>query len=137
VKKSIALKIYLIVSGLLLTIIGGATLIDPVTIKASSGIDLAGNTNLLNDVRATGSLILTIALLTLSGAYSPKLRYTASIASTLLFISLGLGRIVSIINDGMPYEGIVKATGLEMVLGIIGAILFFIFKNNTLTSKAY
>ena len=124
--KTRLLKIYLAVAGLLLTAIGGSTLIMPETMKASSGIDLANNISLLNDVRASAGLILGLALLSITGAFSAKLRFTSGLTTTLLFFSLALGRAISILVDGMPFDGMVKATGLELILGIVGLILMVV-----------
>ena len=123
-KDSKVLKAFLIFSGLLLTFIGGATLFMPVAIKASSGVDLAGNVSVLNDIRASAALILGLAILIISGAFVRKITYTSSLISFLVFLSLGIGRIISILSDGMPVDPIVKATGLEMVLGVLGLVLF-------------
>ena len=123
-KDSKVLKAFLIFSGLLLTFIGGATLFMPVAIKASSGVDLAGNVSVLNDIRASAALILGLAILIISGAFVRKITYTSSLISFLVFLSLGIGRILSILSDGMPVDPIVKATGLEMVLGVLGLVLF-------------
>lgn len=122
-KNSKFLKAYLIISGLLLTFIGGATLIAPVYMKASGGIDIAGHINVLNDIRGFSALILVFALMIVLGVFNKKLTYTSTLISLLLFLSLGVGRLISIVLDGMPVDGLVKATGLEFVLGIIGLIL--------------
>lgn len=127
-KDSKALKAFLIISGLLLTFIGGATLFIPVEMKTGAGIDIAGNISVINDVRASSALILGIALLTLLGVFQKGLTFTSTLAATLLFLSLGVGRLISILIDGMPVDGLVKATGLEFVLGIAGMILFIVFK---------
>lgn len=127
-KKSKILKAYLIISGLLLTFIGGATLIIPVQMKGNAGIDIAGNISVTNDVRATSALLLAFALITISGVFVRKLTYTSSLISFVLFLSLGAGRLISILIDGMPVDGLVKATGLEFVLGIIGAVMFNSFQ---------
>ena len=42
-KKSKVVTTYLVIAGILLTFIGGSTLIAPVAMKASSGVDLGGN----------------------------------------------------------------------------------------------
>lgn len=128
-RKSNVLKAYLVVSGLLLTFIGGATLAMPVAMKGGSGIEIAGNISVINDVRAASALLLVLALLTITGAFKSKLTFTSSLVSSLLFLSLGLGRVISIVLDGQPVDGLVKATGLELVLGIIGAVLFKIFQS--------
>ena len=123
-KNSKVLKAYLVLSGLLLSFIGSATLFMPVAIKASAGIDIAGDINTLNDTRASAALILSIAVLSILGAFIKKITFTSSLMSFLLFLSLGIGRAISIVIDGMPVDGLVKATALEFILGILGAILF-------------
>jgi hypothetical protein len=127
-KKSKVLSAYLTLSGLLLTVIGGSTLLMPVVVKASSGIDLAGNVNLLNDVRGGGALLLALALTTLVGAFSNLMRFTSTLLSVILFLSIGIGRIFSIVADGMPVESLIKATVVEFVVGSIGIALFLIHK---------
>ena len=131
-QNSKVLKAYLIIAGLLLTFIGGATLFSPVMMKGSAGIDIAGNISVINDTRAASALILSVAILTLLGTLISKLTYTSSLVSTLLFLSLGAGRVLSIFLDGMPVDGLVKATGLEFFLGLIGATLFIRFQDRTL-----
>ena len=123
-KNSKVLKTYLVLSGLLLSFIGSATLFMPVAIKAGAGIDIAGDINTLNDTRASAALILSIAVLSILGAFIKKITFTSSLMSFLLFLSLGIGRAISIVIDGMPVDGLVKATALEFILGILGAILF-------------
>lgn len=124
------LKIYLIISGLLLSVIGTLTAFNPVEIKANEGIEITGNASALNDVRAFGILLLAIAILSFSGAIKVTTKKTAAITVPLLFISLGIGRVISILLDGMPSDGMVKATILEFVLGLTGTILYFINKKH-------
>ena len=118
------LKGYLFVSGLILTVIGGLTTFNPITIKANEGIEIAGNASALNDVRSFGMLLLATALLSFLGSFKSSFRKPATISTFLLFLSLGLGRSLSILLDGMPSDGMVKATGLEIILGLIGLTLF-------------
>ncbi|CAL2085848.1 DUF4345 domain-containing protein [Tenacibaculum sp. 190524A02b] len=120
------LKIYLFISGLILTAVGILTTFNPITIKANEGIEIAGNASALNDVRSFGMLLLVTALLLFLGSFKSSLRKSATIFSSLLFLSLGAGRILSIILDGMPSSGMVKATGLEVILGLVGLVLFII-----------
>ena len=127
-KNSKVLKTFLVISGLLLTFIGGATLFMPVEMKGSAGIDISGSISVINDVRASGTVILAVGILSILGAFVKKLTYTSSLASFLLFLSLGVGRVISILIDGMPVDGLVKATGLEFILGIVGAILFMVYR---------
>lgn len=130
-KNSKVLTAFLIVAGLLLAFIGGSTLLMPVEMKAGAGIDLAGNISVLNDTRASAALLFAVAILTFLGAFRENLKFTSTLVSSLLFLSLGVGRLLSILLDGMPVEGLLGATVLEFVLGITGAILFTTFRNKT------
>ncbi len=123
-QNSKVLRGYLIIAGALLTFIGGAQLLFPVAMKASSGIDLAGNISVINDIRAANALILAVALLSHTGAFVKRFTFTSSLVVPLLFLSLATGRIISILLDGMPVEGMLGATGLEVILGLIGAVFF-------------
>lgn len=120
---------YLLISGLLLAFIGGATLLMPTTMKQNAGIDLMGNVSILNDIRASSALLFTLAIVILSGLWSSKFRNTATLLAFLTFLSIGIGRLLSIFIDGSPVDGLVKATGLEFILGILGLILYNTYKN--------
>ncbi len=122
--RSKILNIYLIISGLVLTAVGGLTTFNPINIKANEGIDIAGNPSGLNDVRAFGMLLLALAIVLFLGIFKGGLKKTANVVAFLLFLSLGIGRVISMLIDGMPSDGMMKATGLEFILGIIGLILF-------------
>ncbi len=128
-KNSKVLRSYLILSGLLLSFIGGAQLLFPVAMKAGSGIDIAGQISVINDIRAANALLLSMALLILSGAFVKKLTSTASLVSFLVFLSMGLGRVISLLQDGKPVEGLLGATALEFVLGITGVALYVLFQD--------
>ena len=132
-KNSNILKVYLFLSGLILSIIGTLTTFNPVNIKAEEGIEVAGNASAINDVRSFGMLLLATAILSIIGALNSSLRKPATISAFLLFLSLGMGRILSILMDGMPSDGIVKATGLEMILGIAGLVLYSIYREKSIT----
>ena len=130
------LKIYLLVSGFILTAIGGLTTFNPVTIKANEGIQIAENASALSDVRSFGMLLVATALFSFSGSIKSSLRKPATISSFLLFLSLGLGRLLSMLFDGMPSDGMVKATGLEIILGLAGLILLITNNQSKLFKQA-
>ena len=127
-ENSIVLKIFLVISGLLLTYIGASFLFMPKKMKAGQGIDIAGDINMLNETRSASALILAIAILTILGAFENSLTFTSTLVSVLLLLSLGVGRLMSILIDGMPVKALIIATIVELVLGVIGAIMFFVFK---------
>ena len=119
-ENSKVLKTYLFISGLMLTGVGAAILFMPVAFSARNGIELGESISLLNDIRAPGAALLASGLLILSGAFVSKLTFTSTVVSILMFLSYGIGRIVSIVMDGMPAEGLVKVTVVEMIIGFLG-----------------
>lgn len=127
-KISLITKIYLILSGLLLAIIGSLTTFNPIAIKADEGILIDGNASALNDVRSFGTLLIAIAVLSLLGAFITSLRKTAVTTTLVLFTALGLGRLLSMNLDGLPSDGIIKATGLELLFGLAGIAIYIIYR---------
>ena len=118
-KNSNVIKTVLIFSGLISSGIGGAILFNPVAFYATYGIELAGNISLFNEIRAPGGALMASGILIMLGAFVDKLTFTAVVVSTLLYLSYGLSRILSIAIDGMPAEGLVQAAALEIVIGLV------------------
>ena len=117
-KNSKVLKTILFISGLIASAIGATILFSPGAFYASYGIALGDNVSLLNEIRASGGVLLTTGLLIMSGAFVDKLAFTSAVVATLLYLSYGLSRVMSLAIDGMPVEGIVQAAVLEIVIGL-------------------
>jgi len=130
-ENSKILKAYLLVAGVLLLIFGGGTLLDPIALKASFGIVIPPNVDVLNDVRAYSTLTFVFGVLSILGVFKKKLTYSASLIVFLQFLALGTGRAVSILIDGSPVEGNIIGMGNEFFFGIIGAILFLKYKRSS------
>jgi hypothetical protein len=129
-KNTKMLKTILIISGLIASGVGATILYSPVAFYASYGIELGGNFSLLNEVRAPGGALLAIGILIMSGAFVDKLAFTAVVVSTLLYLSYGLSRVMSIAIDGMPAEGLVQAAVLEIVIGLACTFALVKFRRN-------
>ncbi len=125
-KNSKVFKTILIISGLIASVIGAAILFAPVAFYATYGIELGGNFSLLNEIRAPGGVLLASGTLIISGAFVDKLAFTAAVVSSLLYLSYGLSRVMSIAIDGIPAEGLVQAAVLEIVIGL--ACVFVLVK---------
>ena len=123
-KNSKVLKTILIISGLIASGVGAAILFSPVAFYASYGIALGGDVSLLNETRAPGGALLVCGILIMSGAFVDRLAFTATVVSSLLFLSYGLSRVMSIAIDGMPVEGLVQAAVLEIVIGLACVFAF-------------
>ena len=118
-KNSKVLKAILLISGLIAAGVGGAILFMPIAFHATTGIDLAGNTSLLNEIRASGGALLASGILIILGAFVAKLTFTSTVVSIFLYLSYGLSRILSRAIDGMPAEELVQATVLEIAIGLV------------------
>ncbi|MCJ8311496.1 MAG: DUF4345 domain-containing protein [Saccharospirillaceae bacterium] len=130
-KNSKILKGYLIISGLLLAYFGAAILLIPIELKASFDIIIPNDMNVLNDMRAFSMLTLMIGLFTVFASFKKQFTYSATLIVSVQFLALGCGRLVSVVIDGMPVEGNIIGMCNELFLGVVGLILFFIYKNKT------
>lgn len=114
-------KAMLIISGVLLLLIGGAYLFTPIEFYSSANeTDISGQINLLSEIRASGGGLFLGGVLVLLGAFKPKLTYTSTIISIMIWMGYGLARIVAISADGMPNEGLFTVMFIEIIIGVAG-----------------
>ena len=118
------LKTVLFVSGLIAMGVGGAILFAPETFHANNGIELGNSISLLNEVRASGGALLTIGALIMLGAFVAKLTFSSVVVSSLLYLSYGSSRILSMAVDGMPAQGLVQVAVLELVIGLVCVFVY-------------
>ncbi|WP_437969379.1 DUF4345 domain-containing protein [Sorangium sp. So ce260] len=118
VQSGRVVKVTLFIAGLVLIGIGGATLLAPVAFHATSGIELGDSRSLLSETRAAGGSLLGTGALILLGAFSSRLAFTATVVGAVTYVSYGLSRLLSMAADGMPAQGLVLATAVELVLGL-------------------
>ncbi len=116
---------FLSVSGLLLLAIGGTILLVPHAFYASDGIVLGNDPSLLSEIRAPGGFLATSALLIMTGAFRQNLRSIALMLTVLVYGSFGLSRLVGLSLDGVPSTSLLMATGVELVLAVIGLGILF------------
>ena len=128
-KNSKVLKCILFFSGLVASAIGAAILFAPLDFYASYGTALEDDFSLLNELRATGGALMASGLLIMSGAFVGRLAFTATLVSVLLYLPYGLSRIMSMMVDGMPAEGFIQATILELATGLVCVFAFIKYKD--------
>ncbi len=126
-KNSKALKATLIISGIIGAFVGVEILFLPVTFYETSGIILGSNVSLLNEIRAPGGALLASSVLIIIGAFWSRLTFTSIVLATLLYLSYGLSRILSMIVDGRPAEMLIYVSVLEMVIGLVCAFMLVRF----------
>ena len=127
-KQSRTLTIILFLAGLMLTFFGAFATFFPEAYTARHSIEILGNVNLYNEFRGTGGILMAVGLITLSGALRSALSFTAIIVASTTFLMFGTTRLFSIIVDGMPVSGIVRATIVEIIVGLICVWAYFKFR---------
>ena len=114
----IAQIIILAVTGLFLVLIGTLRITNPIAnYSKNSGIQLAKEVNLLNEVRGVSAVMLCAGVIIALGSIFPALKLTSFIVATLIFLGFALGRIVSIATDGKPNKQISQGIVFEIVFG--------------------
>jgi hypothetical protein len=92
-KNSTVLKSILSISGLVVIGVGGTILLMPVAFYAvANDVDLRGQVNLLNEIRAGGGGLLVLGILILSGAFVKKLTFSSIVISIGLYFSYGIAQ---------------------------------------------
>jgi Domain of unknown function (DUF4345) len=74
--------------------------------------------DMLNICRAIMVLYLALSILFLMGIFNPKYWFTATITNIFLMGGLALGRILSLVLDGIPSPIFLWGTLGEMVLAV-------------------
>ena len=118
-------QIFLLLSGIGFMLIGINTFRDP--IAAIAGVELGVQSiNALNEVRANyGGMQMGIGILLFSAALLQWLSRSALLALSLITGGLVVGRLVSIMLDGMPNTTVQALLILEFVTTVAAIFLFF------------
>ena len=118
-------QIFLLLSGIGFMLIGINTFRDP--IAAMVGVELGVQSiNALNEVRANyGGMQMGIGILLFSAALLQWLSRSALLALSLITGGLVVGRLVSIMLDGMPNTTVQALLILEFVTTVAAIYLFF------------
>jgi len=124
--ESRVFKGILIVLALTLLVFGGWRLVDPIGFYAFSGLELPDDAGLLSEVRGAGGIIMVSGLVVGLGAVRRDWSRTSVLLAAVVFLSLGLGRLVGIALDGSPGAEVIQGMAIELVLG--GLALFAFFK---------
>ena len=81
------------------------------------------NTNLLNILRAISGLYIALVTFLILGAYNSNLQLPALWSLTIFMTGLALGRVASILIDGLPSPIFIFYLFLEIIFGLIGYTL--------------
>lgn len=128
-EKSNGLRAILAVSALILVIFGGWRLLDPSGFYAFSGLELSDDAGLLSEVRGAGGIIMVSGFVVGLGAFQHAWSRFSVVLSAIVFLSLGLGRLLSIALDGFPGGGVIQGMAIELVFGGLALFAFFRYRN--------
>ncbi len=117
--------IFLFLSGMLLLVIGGTILFLPHAFYANDGILLGNDPNLLSEIRASGGLLTGSSLVILFGTFRPTLRSLVMILNILVYGSFGISRLLGMVLDGIPSNGLVIATMIELIVAAVGLLILY------------
>lgn len=122
-------RVFLVLAGLIGLSVGVGLAFTPVVMQAQYGIVIApNNISQLSETRAPGMGLLAISTIILIGAFRAGWRYLALQLSGIVFLSYGIGRLLSLAVDGMPDEGLLMAMAIELLVGIFAFIILVIQK---------
>ena len=81
------------------------------------------NTNLLNILRAISGLYIALVTFWILGAYNSNLQLPALWSLTIFMTGIALGRVASILIDGLPGPIFIFYLFIEIISGLIGYAL--------------
>jgi hypothetical protein len=117
--SSVIVRIILFLSAFIAVAIAATILIAPDAFYSSYGIAVGGNATLANELKAPAGALLAAGLLMFAGAFRLKYAVLSLATASAVYLSYGLGRVVSIALDGMPHSGMISATGIEIGIGAV------------------
>lgn len=124
-------RLVLLLSGLVASGIAATILIVPDAFYASYGIELGGNSNLINELKAPAGALLLAGVVILAGSIRTHLIAFSMTTAAAVYLSFGLSRFLSMIVDGVPGDGLVSAAVAEIAIGTICLINLISFKTRS------
>ena len=115
-------NLHLLISAIIITIISLTYGLFPDNVLPGIFDFEVGSTDLKQVFRATMGLYLGMAILWVIGIFNAFHWRTATIANVVFMIGLSVGRIISLIIDGVPTIWFSIGLGLELSLGLWGII---------------
>lgn len=121
----ISVIIFLALFGVIGLAIGGSILFIPDQFQANANIIFPANPSLYSEVRAPGAFLTLIAGGILASVFIRDWRLYGLMGIAAVNLTYGLGRVVSVMLDGVPSTTILIAMGVELLAGMLAAYLVF------------
>jgi len=114
-----ARRLVLLIAGIVAIGIAAAILFAPEGFYAAYGIEVAGNTNLTNELKAPAGVLFVAGLLMLAGVFRAQLTAVSLTAAAAIYLPYGLSRLLSFALDGVPNSALVSAAIFEIAVGAV------------------
>ncbi|MGI9260510.1 MAG: DUF4345 domain-containing protein, partial [Woeseiaceae bacterium] len=114
-----ARKLILLLSGLVACGIAVTILFAPDSFYMAYGIELAGNTSLVNELKAPAGVLFVAGLLMLAGVVRERLTSAALQVAATIYLAYGASRFLSFAVDGVPHSALVGAAAFEIAIGAV------------------
>ena len=121
-KNSKLITGFLVIAGIIGLYVGGGLLFFPVELQAQSNIIIGDNASHLSETRAPGAAILSASIFILIGAFRSSWTHLSLTLTALFFLSYGVGRLLSLLLDGMPAQGLFIAMIGELLMGVLALL---------------
>jgi hypothetical protein len=115
-------KLTLGAAGLIALCIGIAITAMPHAFYAMSGISLGTNVSLINELRASGAMLVALGTIIFAGSIRPQMARLSAFLGATVFLAYAFGRLVSLALDGIPANSLLAVNAIEIVIG--GLCLF-------------
>lgn len=112
-------KFSLSLAGVATLAIGISILMEPYAFYSSYGIILPDSPSLMSELRGTAVCLATSGIIILAGIFYKPMTHTSAIIAMMVFLSLTIGRFVSIAVDGLPSDGILGALIIEFLIAVL------------------
>ena len=110
-------KLTLLLSGLVACGIAVTILFAPDSFYTAYGIELAGNTSLVNELKAPAGVLFIAGLLMLAGVVRARLTAVSLKVAAAIYLAYWTSRFLSFAIDGVPHSALVGAAAFEIASG--------------------
>jgi len=123
---------YLFLAGITLLLVGSFISVSPSNYLLQFSVVLDGKRNdFFSEIRGMGGGLLVFGLYIITSIVQERNQDIALTLSSLLFSAFVVFRVVSLLVDGMPGQGIFIALLLEMILALSAISLVLTKKSST------
>ena len=126
-----ASRILLGLGGTLAAVLSLAILFAPAAFYDGYDIEVAGATNLLNELKSPALVILALGAMQARGAIQPRHQGLGIGAGILLYFGFGLSRLVAMATDGLPSVPLIAVMASELAIGLLFVLAYWRLKTST------